>query len=391
MRTRTQASAASAADALLGVTKKQAELPTEVVHREVATPAQFAELPHPGGHVAPMATSPIGEQDFGVLQRGLVQGGCSVSLVTIAQWSPAYREAARRWVVDGRGWEPMKRPAFLDEYAAKHPPLPASAAVPGVVPSDQGATHASVGHAMVNALHAQARAPSSVEKVLAEIPGPAILPDAQAYRTGAVRAEIRGLPVTHVAVEGKATVTVGKAAADALPPPSSHPPLYATANRGPGITPDFARIVESVYASDAFKDYDDLEKNLEVGEQRGDYLSLREHLDKAEQRARRAHRLYLGAKLERANWERDAEVTSAAMRNAAHEELEEEKATGDRKKMITDADVTSRVAEKFPDEWRAQETTRHKLKGVESSIEHLVKCWDQKVFGLRTLLETLRK
>src|ERR1019366_185937 len=170
-----------------------------------------------------------------------------------------------------------------------------------------------------------------------------------------------------------------------------HPPLFVSANKGPTITPDFARIVESVYASDAFADYDDLEKNLEVGEQRGDYLTLREHLDKAEMRARRAHKLLLGAKLERSNWERDAEVTAAGMRRKAAEELEDEKADGTRKKMITDADVTARVAELFPDEWRAQEQMRHKIKGTESTIEHLVGQWNSQPFSLKTLLETLRK
>src|ERR1019366_2076133 len=169
------------------------------------------------------------------------------------------------------------------------------------------------------------------------------------------------------------------------------PPLFVSANKGPTITPDFARIVESVYASDAFADYDDLEKNIEVGEQRGDYLTLREHLDKAEMRARRAHLLLLGAKLERSNWERDAEVTSAAMRRKAAEELEDEKADGTRKKMITDADVKARVAEIFPDEWRAQEQMRHKIKGTESTIEHLVGQWNSKPFSIKTLLATLRK
>jgi hypothetical protein len=99
----------------------------------------------------------------------------------------------------------------------------------------------------------------------------------------------------------------------------------------------------------------------------------------------------LGAKLERSNWERDAEVTSAAMRRKAAEELEDEKADGTRKKMITDADVTARVAEIFPDEWRAQEQMRHKIKGTESTIEHLVGQWNSKPFSIKTLLETLRK
>jgi len=171
---------------------------------------------------------------------------------------------------------------------------------------------------------------------------------------------------------------------------ASHPPLWASATGGK-ISPDYQRIVETVYAVDAFRDYRDLEENLEVGEQRGDYATIREHLDKAEKRGRRAHLLLLGAKLERAAWERDADRTRAVMRERASAELEVEKKAGDRKKMITDADVTTRMGELYPDEWHAQEMTRHKLKGVESTIEDLVSKWSSKAASLRTLLETMRK
>jgi hypothetical protein len=169
------------------------------------------------------------------------------------------------------------------------------------------------------------------------------------------------------------------------------PPLFASANKGPGVHADFDRIVETIYQVDAFKDYEDLEANLEVGDQRGDYRTLTEHLDKAERRARRAHALYLGAKLERAKWEMDSEVVLARMRDQAAEELENEKARGERKKAITDADVRARMAEKFPDEWRHQEVKRVKLKGAEEHLERLADLWKVKCFSLSTMLSNLRK
>ena len=175
------------------------------------------------------------------------------------------------------------------------------------------------------------------------------------------------------------------------PPKKAPPPLFASANLGPGISPDFQRIIETTYAADAFKDYDDLEKNLEVGENRGDYGTLREALDKAEARARRAHRLYLGSKIELVNWEADARAVMAAMREKARLQLEDEKADGVRKKAIVKDDVVDRIADLFPDEWKAQEVMRAKLKGVVEDMEHLAARWNGKCQDLRTLLETLRK
>jgi hypothetical protein len=169
------------------------------------------------------------------------------------------------------------------------------------------------------------------------------------------------------------------------------PPLFASANKGPGVHADFERIVETIYQVDAFKDYAELEQSLEVGDQRGDYRTLTEHLDKAERRARRAHALYLGAKLELARWELDSEVTLAGMRKQASEALEEEKQRGERKKMITNDDVRSRMGEMFPDEWRHQELKRVKLKGTVEHLERLAELWKVKCFSLGTMLSNLRK
>lgn len=183
-----------------------------------------------------------------------------------------------------------------------------------------------------------------------------------------------------------ASVPIGKSE-----PKKEPPPLYATAQGISGISPDFARIVEAVYAVDAWKDYEDIEKNLEVGEARGDYASLREYLDKAEVRARRAHRLYLGAKLEKAKWELDSAKVVSAMRKAATDELQLEKESGDRTKRITNDDVEAKMAEKFPDEVAAQEIARVKLSGVVDDMEHMTRRCDAKCSDLKTLLETLRK
>jgi hypothetical protein len=293
------------------------------------------------------------EMPFTAMQKALESGGVFVKLGHVAGWTPAEREEARLWIV--AAWKAEKRPKFLDEFL-----VTTNRRLTVDIPPDE------LNHAQATAVMAAdslKQSPEFAAAVKMEV-------DAAAF------------PDTKI---NPPTPTYPSDKKDA------RPPLFVSANRGPRISPDVARIVETLYAADAFRDYEELEKNLEVGEQRGDYATLREHLDKAERRARKAHQLYLGVKLERANYDRDAAVTLAAMRQKAHDELEDEKGAGERKKMITDADVMQRVAEKFPDEWRAQEQAKDKLKGTESSIEHLVKMWDAKCYSLRTLLETLRK
>ena len=175
------------------------------------------------------------------------------------------------------------------------------------------------------------------------------------------------------------------------PTDKAPPPLFVVPDGMGGVAPDIVKIVTSVYAIDAHRDYQDLEQTLEVGEERSSYGVLVKHLDKAESRARRAHALYLGAKLELARWEFDSKKVVGAMRARATEKLEAEKSAGDRKKAITNADVEATMADEFPDEWAAQELTRVRLKGVCEHLETLAELWKSRCRTLGTLLSNLRK
>jgi hypothetical protein len=168
-------------------------------------------------------------------------------------------------------------------------------------------------------------------------------------------------------------------------------PLFASANRGPGITPDMQRIVEAVYAVDAWRDYQDLEQNLEIGDQRGDYKTVAAHVDGAEKRARRAHALYLSAKLELLRFEKESDKVLSGMRQKASETLEDEKSAGERRKAITNEDVRSQMAAMFPDEVGAQEEKLAQLKGAVSHMERLADLWKNRCFSAGNLLTTLRK
>jgi len=152
-----------------------------------------------------------------------------------------------------------------------------------------------------------------------------------------------------------------------------------------------ARIVESVYAVDAWRDYEDLERNLEIGDERGDYRTVAAHVDGAEKRARRAHALYLSAKLELLRFEKESDKVMAAMRQQATDSLEDDKARGERKKMITDADVRAKMAEMFPDEVGHQEEQLAKLKGAVAHVERLAELWKGRCYSAGVILSNLRK
>ena len=170
-------------------------------------------------------------------------------------------------------------------------------------------------------------------------------------------------------------------------------PLFATAHakRGGGIAPDFARIVEHVYAVDAWRDYEDLERHLEIGDGLTDYRTVATHLDGSEKRARRAHALYLAAKLELLKYETECEKLKAPMRARAVDALDDEKTRGERKKAITNDDVRAWMMERYHDELAHQEIELARLKGAVSHLERLAELLKNRCFTASTLLTTLRK
>jgi hypothetical protein len=164
----------------------------------------------------------------------------------------------------------------------------------------------------------------------------------------------------------------------------------ANAAEGAEVSPGFQRIVESVYVDDVKAAYDRLEAELEVGDARTDYGTVMQHLDRAERNARMAHRLWQTAIVEFKRWELDNEVVSSGMRLEATRSLQREKESGLRAKQITDADVESRVADLFPDEWRSQQWQRNRLKGMVASMENLSEVWLSRCRTLNTILSKQR-
>jgi len=285
----------------------------------------------------PVGSQTDGSPDMAQIVEGLKKPGIVVTLPEVAQWTVAVRKVVWDWIVAGADGGAI--PTILAVWVARRS-VPVS--TPTIGPADF-----------------PTREPAPKKADVA--PPPKQDTD-------------RAPPPKHPST-----------------PPPARPPLFASANKGPGINPDMQRIVETLYAADAFKDYSDLESSLEIGEERTNYQTLMTHLDKAEQRARRAHRLYLGAKLELETWEQDAKKVTSVMRAQASAELEGEKAAGERKKAITNPDVDAKMSEMFADEYSSQALTRAKIKGAAEHLERIAELWKIRCHTLGTMLSNLRK
>lgn len=167
------------------------------------------------------------------------------------------------------------------------------------------------------------------------------------------------------------------------------PPLFVS-NNDPSAN-EFDRIVSVVLHKDVLKDYDRLERELVIGEQRNDYSVILKAVDKAEDNARKAHRIFLAAKIERESNDLESKRTKAAMWKAARLICEEEKEEGKHKKQITDSDVEAQCNVMFPDEWASLARKSLQYKSAEAHLEEFARLWQSRCNTLRTILHTLRK
>jgi hypothetical protein len=154
--------------------------------------------------------------------------------------------------------------------------------------------------------------------------------------------------------------------------------------------PAFAAIVEKVFVRNPEELADRLEAALTIGDRRTDYGSMMRYLDEAERNARDAHRLWQTAIAERKRWEADNEVVWATMRSQATRALQHEKEEKSRSKQITDADVESRMATLFPDQYRRSERSRVRMKAMVDSMQNLAEVWLLRIRTLQTILSKQR-
>ncbi len=156
----------------------------------------------------------------------------------------------------------------------------------------------------------------------------------------------------------------------------------------PVMSRPFAALVEVIVPEqgiDINREFAELDRVLQI-EGALTPAVVREHLNLAEKRAMRAHRLYVSAKLESRRFELDCEEAIGAMRDEATTELQREKDKGERNKSITEADVRGRAATLFPDEWAAINGELERAKRTIAQLEHFSDLWKGRRFSLSALL-----
>jgi hypothetical protein len=173
---------------------------------------------------------------------------------------------------------------------------------------------------------------------------------------------------------------------------AADPTRWGSANEAKEVaaSPGFQEIVETLWVADPKGTYDYLEEQLRLGDRRTDRGSVFLQLDDVERNARTAHKLWQTAIVERKRWELENEVVFSSMRTEATKSLQREKDQKLRSKMITDDDVESRCAAMFPDEYRAQEVRRTKMKAMVDSMENLSDCWLRRIGTLQAMFEKQR-
>jgi len=151
----------------------------------------------------------------------------------------------------------------------------------------------------------------------------------------------------------------------------------------------YAAIVERVFdLPDPDAEYQILEESLSVGSSNFDSISAA--LDTAEDNARRAHKLYVNARVDAERFNIDADVIESAMRTQAIAELQREKDAGLRSKQITDTDATAKVSAMFPDEYRDLADRRVKSRKMIEHVEAFAGLWRSRCYSLSKMLESKR-
>lgn len=150
------------------------------------------------------------------------------------------------------------------------------------------------------------------------------------------------------------------------------------------------RIVEHVFDLNVDEEYKVLVEALKMGSNRADRGSLQIAIDEAEEHARKAHQVYITAKLIKENYEVQNEPVMGSMWKAASDALEEDKKNGLRTKQITDADVKAKAACMFPDEWREQSQKLRKYDQTIKHLEHIVQLWLSRCTSVRKMSDLVR-
>ena len=157
----------------------------------------------------------------------------------------------------------------------------------------------------------------------------------------------------------------------------------------PSMAGGYGSVQERVFTlPDPDGEYAELESRLMLGSREFDSVSSA--LDQAEDNARRAHKLYVNARLAFEQFTIDADLVDSAMWGQAQGELQKEKDAGTRSKAITEADVKHKCLVLFPDEYRDLQMRRVSGRKMLEHLERFADLWKTRCFSLAKQLEARR-
>lgn len=178
----------------------------------------------------------------------------------------------------------------------------------------------------------------------------------------------------------------------ALPPVAAH--IFEEASgmgraafpKIPDIKEGFIEIVRDLFEGvpSIHDEYLEIKSSLSV---KGSLTpgSVKKAANNAEQMADRAFRLYCVGRVEYEAYLREIAVIEAALRDAAVDALEQQKAKGKRTKQITDADVLSEISQRYPDEWNDVQDRKLKVKMMSKYLTNLSELSKSRCFTLSNL------
>jgi len=169
--------------------------------------------------------------------------------------------------------------------------------------------------------------------------------------------------------------------------------LFETAEDQGGLPPPpdlkrgFQEIAAKVFDTDLalVKEFDIIEGSLSITGALTPQVISRA-ANQSEDMARRAYRLYIVGKVEYEAYMRKTEGLVAVLRDGAQVDLEKEKALSIRTKQITDADVISKIAAKYADEWEDIQLRRARAKGMLGYLEILSDLSKKRCFTVARML-----
>jgi hypothetical protein len=201
------------------------------------------------------------------------------------------------------------------------------------------------------------------------------------------RSEVTQAPETKPAAEQQTLPAAAHEHAD-----TERPPSHQKEFEPPVLPRGYSRICSWVFdLPDPADACDKLRQAIRpIKPSRLQHGELCDKLDIAQENFVEASQLLANAKVAVANYEVEARLVLGPMRDAASEELEDEKASGKRKKAITNDDIEHRMATLYPDQVMEIEQSRNKLKHMVAVLEDLRQAASERARDVRAIVSTSR-